>query len=114
MGLPSGRRLDLAAMLGAGYDTYRDGTRSGVCDLACLPDPGLGTHLDRFPGTAEGRGIGQVEVADGIDGHTVKDGGRGDVDPLGDLGVAVAEELDAEQPPGTAVAGEPHPDPVAA
>jgi hypothetical protein len=40
--------------------------------------------------------------------------GGGDVDALGDLGVLVAEELDAEEPAGGAVAGEPHGDTVAA
>ena len=44
----------------------------------------------------------------------MEDGGRGDVDPLGDLGVLVAEKLDAEEPAGGAVAGEPHGDLVAA
>jgi hypothetical protein len=44
----------------------------------------------------------------------VVDRGGGDVDALGDLGVAVAEQLQAEQPPGGAVAGDPHVDAVAA
>jgi hypothetical protein len=39
---------------------------------------------------------------------------EGDVDALGDLAVPVAEQLDAEQPPGGPVAGEPHRDAVAA
>ena len=42
------------------------------------------------------------------------DGGGGDVDPLGNLGVAVAVELEAEELAGGAVAGEAHPDSVAA
>jgi AcrR family transcriptional regulator len=55
------------------------------------PEPGLGTHLDCVPGAAERRGVGQVQVADCVDGHVVEDGGGGDVDPLGDLGVPVPE-----------------------
>src|SRR5579875_732772 len=76
--------------------------------------PGLGAGLDGVPGAAERRGVGQVQVADGVDGHAVVDGGGGDVDPLGDLGVLVAEQLHAEQPAGGPVAGEPHGDAVAA
>ena len=44
----------------------------------------------------------------------MEDGGGGDVDALGDLGVAVAEQLHAKQPPGGPVAGVPHGDAVAA
>ena len=44
----------------------------------------------------------------------VEDRGGGDVDALGDLGVPVAEQLHAQQPPGGPVAGEPHRDAVAA
>jgi len=44
----------------------------------------------------------------------VEDGGGGDVDALGDLGVLVAEQLHAQQPPGGSVAGDPHGDAVAA
>ena len=50
----------------------------------------------------------------GVDGHLVEDGGGGDVDAFGDLGAEVADELDAEQPAGAAVAGEAHGDRVAA
>ena len=64
------------------------------------PGPGLGAHLDRFPGAAQRRGVGQVQVADRVDGHVVEDRGGGDVDALGDLGVPVPEQLQAEQPPG--------------
>jgi hypothetical protein len=35
----------------------------------------------------------------------VEDRGGGDVDPFGDLGVPVAEQLHAEQPAGTPVSG---------
>src|SRR3984957_16439313 len=76
--------------------------------------PGLGAGLDGVPGGAEGRGVGQVEVADPVDDHAVVDGGSGDVDALGDLGVLVAEELDAEESAGALVAGKPHVDAVAA
>lgn len=38
-------------------------------------------------------GIGQVQVADGLDGHGVEDGGGGDVDPLDDPGAEAADEL---------------------
>jgi hypothetical protein len=41
-------------------------------------------------------------------------GGSGDVDPLGNLGVRVAVELDAEEAAGLPVAGDPHGDLVAA
>src|SRR6202020_2576087 len=78
------------------------------------PGPGLGAHLDGVPGAAERRGGGQVEGAEAVDGHGVVDGGGGDVDALGDLGVAVAEQLHAEQPPGGLVAGDAHGDAVAA
>jgi len=44
----------------------------------------------------------------------VEDRGGRDVDALGDLGVLVAEQLHAEQPPGGPVAGDPHGDAVAA
>jgi len=36
----------------------------------------------------------------------VEHGAGGDVDPLGDLGVLVADQLGAEQPAGVPVAGE--------
>ena len=78
------------------------------------PDPGLGAHLDRVPRAAQRRGVGQVQVADRIDGHAVEDGGGRDVDALGDLGVLMPEQLQAQQPPGSAVAGDPHGDAVAA
>jgi hypothetical protein len=58
--------------------------------------------------------VGQVEVADRVDGHVVEDGGGGDVDAFGDLGVPMAEQLHAEQAPTGAVAGEAHLDAVAA
>jgi len=79
-----------------------------------LTDPGLSGHLDGVPGTAQRRGVGQVQVADLIDGHAVEDRRRGDVDPLGDLGVLVAEQLHAQEPAGGAVAGDAQGDPVAA
>src|ERR1019366_5250911 len=63
---------------------------------AHLPDPGLRTSLDGIPVAAERRGIGEIEVTHGIDRHTVEDRRRGDVDALGDLAVAVAEELHPE------------------
>ena len=44
----------------------------------------------------------------------VEDGGGGDVDPLGDLGVLVPEQLHAQEPAGGAVAGEAHRDAMAA
>src|SRR5258705_11730922 len=81
---------------------------------AGLAGPGLGAGLDGGPGGAERRGVGQVEVADLIDGHAVEDRGGGDVDALGDFGVLVPEQLDAEEPAGGAVAGEAHVDAVAA
>jgi hypothetical protein len=56
------------------------------------------------PGAAQRRGVGQVQVADRVDRHTVEDRGGGDVDTLGDLGVLVAEELHAEEPAGDAMA----------
>jgi hypothetical protein len=71
-----------------------------------MPDPSLSTHLDGVPGAAQRRGVGQVEVADGVGGHAVEDGGGGDVDAFGDFGVPVAEQLDAEEPAGGLVAGE--------
>ena len=58
-------------------------------------NPRLGAHLHGVPGAPERRRVGEVEVAHVVDGHLVEDGGGGDVDPLGHLGVAVAEELDA-------------------
>src|SRR5262249_54956955 len=89
-------------------------TRARRLLLADVADPGLGAHLDGFPGAAEGRGVGQVEVADAVDGHAAEDGGGGNVDALSDLGVFVPEQLHAEQPPGGAVAGDAHGDAVAA
>ena len=65
-------------------------------------DPGLGAIWIASHGLPERRGVGQVEVADGVDGHVVEDGGGGDVDAFGDFGVPVAEQLDAEEPPGGA------------
>src|SRR3984893_8714131 len=81
---------------------------------AGLPDPRLGADLDRLPGTAEGRRVGKVEVADVLDGHAREDCRRGDVDALGHLGMAVPEKLHAEKPAAAAVTGEPHRDAVAA
>ena len=78
------------------------GVRSGLALGG--PNPGLGAHLDRFPRAAQRRGVGQVQVADRIDGHAVEDRGRGDVDALGDLGVLMSEQLQAQQPPGGPVA----------
>src|SRR5215471_5749142 len=60
-----------------------------------LPVPGLGADLNGFPRAAQRRGVGKIEIAHGLDGHLVEDGCRGDVDPLGDLGTLVAEELHA-------------------
>ena len=34
------------------------------------PGPGLGAHLDGFPGATERRRVGQVQVADFVDGHS--------------------------------------------
>jgi protein-tyrosine-phosphatase len=79
-----------------------------------VPGPGLGGHLDRVPRAAQWRSVGQVQVADRVDGHVVEDGSGGDVDPLGDLGVAVPEQLQAQQRPGGAVAGNADRDAVAA
>jgi len=79
-----------------------------------LPDPRLGPSLHGVPRAPERRGVGQVEVAHGVDRHPVEDGGSGDVDPLGHLGIAVTEELDAEEPARRAVTGVAHPDPLAA
>jgi putative intracellular protease/amidase len=44
----------------------------------------------------------------------VEDGGGGDVDALGDLGVPMAGQLHAQQPPGDPVAGDADGDAVAA
>ena len=44
----------------------------------------------------------------------MEDGGGGDVDALGDLGVFVAEQLQPQQPTGEPVTGDPHGDAVAA
>src|SRR5260370_29711176 len=73
-----------------------------------------GPGLDGVPGAAERRGVVQVQVADRVDGHAVVDGSGDDVDALGDLGVLVAEQLHAEQPPGGPVAGDADGDAVAA
>ena len=109
---PAGRDRCRAAGRDAGQRRARlrglrflTGSRSG---------PGLGGHLDGVPGAAQRRGVGQVQVADRLDGHAVVDGGGGDVDALGDLGVLVAEQLHAEQPPGGAVAGDADGDAAAA
>ena len=42
------------------------GRLAACCGLA---DPGLGAGLDGVPGGAERRGVGQVQVADGVDGQ---------------------------------------------
>jgi hypothetical protein len=76
--------------------------------------PGLGACLDRVPGGAQRRGAGQVEVADLINGQAAVDGGGGDVDPLGDLGVLMAEQLDTKETAGGAVTGNPQVDAIAA
>jgi hypothetical protein len=55
----------------------------------------LGAGLDGIPAAAERRGVGQVLVAEPVDGHGVENRGRGDVDPLGDLGVFVAASKSA-------------------
>ncbi len=57
--------------------------------------------------------MGQVEVIDLLDRQPGEDSGRGDLDPLGHLGTAAAEQLDTHQRAGAAVAGETHPYPVA-
>src|SRR5271170_1914400 len=79
-----------------------------------LPAPGLGANLDCLPGASKRGRVRQVEIAYGLDGHLVEDGGCGDVDALGDLGVPMAEQLQAEQLTGAPVAGDAHSDAVAA
>ena len=69
--------------------------------------PGLGGSLDCVPGCAEGRGVGQVELAHGVDGHVVVYGGGKDVYPFGDLGPKPADELGAEQYARGGVPGDP-------
>ncbi len=64
-------------------------------------------------GLPSGGRVGEVEVADRLDGHAVEDGRRADVDPLGDLGVPVSEELEVEQATRCPVADETHEDAVA-
>ena len=86
---------------GAGeMEMNADGTRTvnnsreiglAVEEQRNLPVPGLSAHLDCLPGASERWRVGQVEVADGLDGHLVEDGGCGDVDAFGDLGMLVAE-----------------------
>jgi hypothetical protein len=51
-------------------------------------------------------GVGQVEVADLVDGHPVVQGGGVDVDAFGDSGVRVSDQLRAEQSTGRRVAGD--------
>ena len=62
-----------------------------------LAGPGLGGDLDGVPGGSEGRGVGEVELAEVLDAHAVEQGGGEGVDALGGLGGAGADELGAEQ-----------------
>jgi hypothetical protein len=62
--------------------------------------------LDRVPGCAEGRGVGQVELADLLDGHGVEQGGGVDVDAFGGFGASGADELSAEELARSGVAGD--------
>ena len=55
-------------------------------------EPSLGADLNRFPGPVQPRSAGQVQAANGFDGHGVEDGGGGDIDPLDDLGAEAAGE----------------------
>src|SRR6185437_1657868 len=117
-----------AQVAGCGERQGREPGRTVCADMGCssalrdrsgsawpgLADPGLGGDLDGVPGAAQRRGVGQVQVADGVDGHAVVDRGGGNVGAIGDLGVLVAEQLHAEQPPGGPVAGDADGDAVAA
>jgi hypothetical protein len=62
-----------------------------LAEVPDLPVPGLGADLDCFPGAAKRWGVGQIEVAHLLDRHVGENGRRGDIDPLGDLRVLVAE-----------------------
>src|SRR6476659_6240540 len=109
-----------AQVAGCGRRQGREPGRTVCADMGCSfcagdrsgsawpgpADPGLGGDLDSVPGAAQRRGVGQGQVADGVDGHTVVNRGGGDVGALGDLGVLVAEQLHAEEPAGGAVAGD--------
>ena len=64
-----------------------------------LANPRLCGDLGCVPGGSEGRSVGQVEVADAVDGHRVEQCGGVDVDAFGDFGAAVSDELSAEERP---------------
>lgn len=69
-------------------------------------DPSLRGRLHGVPGAAQRRGVGQVEVSEGVDSHAVVQGAGVDVHAGGDCGVAVADELGAEQLSAALVAGD--------
>src|ERR1700694_1126856 len=71
-------------------------------------NPGLAPRLQSIPRAAKRWRVGENEVAHRVDGHAVVDRRRGDIDALGDLGMTVAEQLDAEQTGGVAIAREAH------
>ena len=73
------------------------GERSSLGIQFVLPHPGLSGNLDGVPRRAQGRAVGEVEFAHGVDGHVVVNGGGKNVDPLGDFGPAPADQLGAEQ-----------------
>ena len=68
--------------------------------------PCLGCHLGGVPGRPERRGVGQVELAEAVDGHFVEEGGGVGVDAFGDFGAAVSDELGAEKAAAVLVAGD--------
>ena len=61
--------------------------------------PGLRPGLDGVPGAAKWRRVGKVEIADASTVISLKRATGGDVDALGDLGVAVAEQLEPSRRP---------------
>jgi hypothetical protein len=59
----------------------------------CFSQPLHGSHLHRVPWTGKWRGVGKVQVAQSIDGHMVKQGGGKNIDPPGNFGTAMANDL---------------------
>jgi len=54
--------------------------------------------------------MGEIEIQDLLHGELAEDRDRGNADPLGDLRTELADKLDAEELPGSPIAGVAHRD----
>lgn len=83
-GIPPPRHrspLGRSATLGSNVRLRRG---NDLC-TAVFAYPVLRGDLYCVPGRSQGRGVGQVELTEGIDGHRVEQGGGVGVDAFGDL-----------------------------